>query len=324
MECSKCDIRVGDDERVMCTLCKCAYHYTCLKIGKRTFATLSSSKDKKYICPPCKNKDDDSSDQSSQEQGHQQQETPQDQRQSKGQEVSLLSLHTMLKGIDMKLNKLDELETSVKYLSDKFDEFNGRIGRNEKDIAQLKREHCKQENDTTKLDKDVQMLTDRVRELEQINLSRNLEISGIKQLPNENLWSTIKRLGELTGSKTDVKAAVEDVKRVYAKTEKSPGPIIVTFKDTMEREKWIKARYQPNMNNADLFKTSNNDDKKERIYINEHLTVFFKGLLWAAKNKAKECNYKFVWVKNGRIMARKSEETKYIRINNAEDVKKMG
>lgn len=50
----------------------------------------------------------------------------------------------------------------------------------------------------------------------------------------------------------------------------------------------------------------NKDNKENKfIYINDHLTAFNRRLLWSAKTKAKECGWKFVWVRSGMICAKK-------------------
>ncbi|XP_075167642.1 uncharacterized protein LOC142239750 [Haematobia irritans] len=56
------------------------------------------------------------------------------------------------------------------------------------------------------------------------------------------------------------------------------------------------------------------------IYINDQLTATNRRLLWLAKTKAKESGWKYIWVKNGMIFARKSEHTNAILINNNSDI----
>ena len=46
-----------------------------------------------------------------------------------------------------------------------------------------------------------------------------------------------------------------------------------------------------------------------RIFIYAQLCPELKQLRWKAKQKAKEMNWKFVWVKNGYLYAKKSEES---------------
>ena len=53
---------------------------------------------------------------------------------------------------------------------------------------------------------------------------------------------------------------------------------------------------------------------KKPIYVLEHLSPAIKSLHAAARIKAKEIGYRFVWVKGGNVYMRKSEDTAYKHI----------
>lgn len=53
------------------------------------------------------------------------------------------------------------------------------------------------------------------------------------------------------------------------------------------------------------------------LYINDQLTFNNRRLLWLAKAKAKEAKWKFVWVRNDTIFARKNENSTLFVINNS-------
>lgn len=67
----------------------------------------------------------------------------------------------------------------------------------------------------------------------------------------------------------------------------------------------------------------NKDSSVKFIYINDQLTFNNRKLLWIAKTKAHEANWKYVWVKNGNIFARKIENAPSIIINNATDIESI-
>lgn len=56
------------------------------------------------------------------------------------------------------------------------------------------------------------------------------------------------------------------------------------------------------------------------VYVNDELTPTYRRLLWLAKTKAKENGWKYVWVKNGHIFARRNENSHQTIINNAADI----
>lgn len=61
----------------------------------------------------------------------------------------------------------------------------------------------------------------------------------------------------------------------------------------------------------------NNISSPKYIYLNDQITYNNRQLLWIAKTKANEARWKFVWVKNGNIFARKKENSSPIIINRA-------
>lgn len=63
--------------------------------------------------------------------------------------------------------------------------------------------------------------------------------------------------------------------------------------------------------------------RNERIFVDENLTRAPKQLLSSAKQRAKEKVYKFVGVKNGKILVRQSEQRAANRIENDADLLKI-
>lgn len=59
------------------------------------------------------------------------------------------------------------------------------------------------------------------------------------------------------------------------------------------------------------------------IYIVEDLSPSNKALHAATRIKAKEKNYKYVWLRNGKIFVKKSDGSDYILIKNMNDLNKL-
>lgn len=64
----------------------------------------------------------------------------------------------------------------------------------------------------------------------------------------------------------------------------------------------------------------NTEHQTNYIYVNDQLTFNNRRLLWLAKTKAKEANWRFVWIRNGSIFARKNENSPLFLIKNTADV----
>lgn len=64
----------------------------------------------------------------------------------------------------------------------------------------------------------------------------------------------------------------------------------------------------------------NKNNTTNYIFINDQLTPHNRRMLWLAKTKASESKWDFVWVRNGNIIAKKTENSTPIIIYNASDI----
>lgn len=61
------------------------------------------------------------------------------------------------------------------------------------------------------------------------------------------------------------------------------------------------------------------------IYVNEHLTKYFRELMWQAKTRKTENGeklYKFVWFKDSKLLVRRNDTSKIERIRSNNDLYK--
>jgi hypothetical protein len=77
-------------------------------------------------------------------------------------------------------------------------------------------------------------------------------------------------------------------------------------------EDWISKR-----------KSLRNVDNLQGVYVNELLSSYFSELFWKAKMRCKEKQYKYVWVKYGRILVKKDPNSHTMRINDEKDLNKI-
>lgn len=59
------------------------------------------------------------------------------------------------------------------------------------------------------------------------------------------------------------------------------------------------------------------------VYVAKHLSRANKMLHAAARAKAKDLSYKFVWVRNGRVFMRKNETSHFIHVKNNEVLERL-
>ncbi|KAL1448088.1 hypothetical protein WDU94_015637 [Cyamophila willieti] len=124
-----------------------------------------------------------------------------------------------------------------------------------------------------------------------------------------------KKIGEL---EKELKQVKEDNKKMKEEFEESRErmntlaknkikPIVVRLSNTTVRDRWTAA-----FRAKQLF--------KEKLFINEHLTKTNQDLLYKAKNMKEVNGYKFVWVRDCKVMIRKNETSRIYVIRNVKDL----
>jgi len=93
-------------------------------------------------------------------------------------------------------------------------------------------------------------------------------------------------------------------------------PIIVRFISRKKRNALFKARKN--------FKDAKFDFLSSKgVFLNENLTPTNRQLLFQANKKRKDNQWKYLWTSNGRIFARKSDNSSSIQIKNECDIQKI-
>ncbi|KAH9645692.1 hypothetical protein HF086_003365 [Spodoptera exigua] len=286
MECQKCKkVLSKKGAHFMCQgSCQGTFHRSCVK---GLAADMKAGKNRIY----CNNCEDEGSDEEEVE-----------------EEVQ--DLEKILKDIQKKVSAipglkkhLDTIQQSISVLSDKYDtllfeheESKGKISKLEKTVANIN-------NRCVYLEKCNIALEQKLHEAEQQSLKQNLEIVGVEYIPGENLREIVTKIGDEIGVKSN---DIEWVKRnKQSKKENKPSPIMVGFKPSgiESREEWLVNRRKLIELNSSVFTGGSATNK---VYINEDLTKATKTLLWNAKRQLKGI-YKYIWVTNGKILAKKKD-----------------
>ncbi|PZC70416.1 hypothetical protein B5X24_HaOG216424 [Helicoverpa armigera] len=286
MECQKCKkVLSKKGAHFMCQgSCQGTFHRSCVK---GLAADMKAGKNRIY----CNNCEDEGSDEEEVE-----------------EEVQ--DLEKILKDIQKKVSAipglkkhLDTIQQSISVLSDKYDtllfeheESKGKISKLEKTVANIN-------NRCVYLEKYNIALEQKLQDAEQQSLKQNLEIVGVEYIPGEKLREIVTKIGDEIGVKSN---DIEWVKRnIQAKKENKPSSIMVGFKPSgiESREEWLVNRRKLIELNSSVFTGGSATNK---VYINENLTKATKTLLWNAKRQLKG-TYKYIWVTNGKILAKKKD-----------------
>ncbi|CAH0725472.1 unnamed protein product, partial [Brenthis ino] len=222
-------------------------------------------------------------------------------------EAIKIEIPTMLsKVIKSELSTLSQevhdLCKSVSFLSEMHDEMKVKIEELSNDNKSLR-------NENSVLQTTVTDLSDRINILEQHLRQENLELNGIPEHYNENIPNIIQKCANVIGHNI----ADDDIvhfTRVAKQNRKSEKPrsIIIKFKNIRRRDEFYSAVYRYNKTHPDnklntsLIGMSN---EKKPVYVSEHLSPANKALHAAARQKAKELQYKFTWCSVLYAIARK-------------------
>jgi hypothetical protein len=289
-ECFKCKIQfINIKDIIECSECKTVFHPTCTKLRTMDkFAKLGSRK-ATWKCDICKS------------------ETLSD-KTSEGEQTLDAFKDFITEFINSKFN---ELNLNIIALNTTVAELNISLQSVCAENERLK-VHCE------KLEVDNLKLQQTINELRQYSYSDNLEIVGIPETDNEDIYSVL----ESTARAIDVPFKREDISiahRVPSAKVKT-RPIIVRFISRSTKILWKdSAKTKGRLSSTEIHPNL----PKQSVYLNEHLTSYNKYLLGKAKGLAKNGDLAFVWVREGRILVRKSKDAPAKRISHDDDLLKL-
>lgn len=224
---------------------------------------------------------------------------------------------------DFKREMRAEIRTmnqSITFCSSTADDFKSALAELKTLTAEVKRtrEDCailRQENKdlTERLDK----AESKILELEQYSRLNNVEIKGLPLTVKDRAAEMALRIAQTIKIPLDL--ADIDIAHSVKTKNSNDANLIIRFTTRTKRNHFLEAAKKANLSTSDIDFTG----PKQRIYVNEHLTPHNKRLLGAAIGKKREMSWKYVWTKNGSILARKTETSDVIRINCQADLSRM-
>lgn len=217
-------------------------------------------------------------------------------------------------------DQINGFKDSLSFMSAQFDSLNSDMVAHNSTMKQLKTEN-------ELLRSEVNVLSNRVRQMDQLSRSTNLELQCVPEHRAENVVSIVRQLGQV------VKFPVTDGDISYcSRVAKSnpnstrPRTILVKFNTPRIRDSLLAATIQYNKDHPNEKLNTGTlglDDKKIAVFVTENLTMENKNLHAAARLRAKELNYKFVWVRGGRVYVRKSTDSEAVFIRSMDSLNKL-
>lgn len=213
-------------------------------------------------------------------------------------------------------SEIREMKSSMDFINAEFEGIKNKLTSGAAVDNALKTENEELRQRCLALEREVKENRRTIVQCEQHSRAYNLEIKGIMLNENEDLYETLRRLGEEISEPID-NSDVEICHRVRTR-EMSKQNIIVQFVRREKRDKVLAKARPKRLKNTDLGFSTN-----DPVFINEHLCPTLKRLLGKATAKKRIAGWKYVWVRNGKIMARKSENTDVVSIEHEDDLVKI-
>lgn len=211
-------------------------------------------------------------------------------------------------------HELREMKDSLDFVNKEYEDAKSKNEQLERENEALKEANKTLLDESNKAKKQLEEHEIRITASEQYSRNRNVEIKGVKKEDSEDLMKIVS----LIGNALEEQVTPDDIEvchRTKTRNESSHN-IVVQFKTRSKRDSLLlKARKtRLSMKNLD----ENNEESP--IYVNEHLCPVMKKLLGITVARKKECKWKFVWTRDGRIFARRDETSNVINVRSERDI----
>ncbi|CAK1554955.1 unnamed protein product [Leptosia nina] len=240
------------------------------------------------------------------------------------QELSSILTTKIKQLVTSELNILNDrvagFQDSLTFLNNQFEEMKSSLEEKNAVIDSLKK-------DNERLKVSVAELSHRLGSIEQHCRENNLLINGLPENRSENLINTVLQIAKTVDCPV-TSDDIHHVTRIAKSTDVSnrSRSVVVKLRSPRIRDvvlaavsKFNKKHQQDKLNSHHIEIGGN----KKPIYITEHLTATNNALFATARQKAKEAQYKFVSVRNGRIFVRKNENCQALLIQNRDTLNSL-
>lgn len=358
--CAACKEKLIGDDYMNCKRCAESYHYLCLNLSPAEVLSIESEARQNWMCPNCRNKQPKGDNSSSfvrpstptglaevtfnvtrRKLQNRPDLPPTTMMASPSDFVTRSDIQLIIReelrsamkevvsGINVTLNtrlnelkeKMDDFGETLSFLGNQFDAMKTELDHNTTMVNKLKIE-----NDS--LRSELNSLSSRVGLMDQMSRSTNFELQCVPEHKSENLLTIVKQLG------TIVSCPLTDSDIMYcSRTAKSnpttsrPRSILVKLSTPRLRDNLLAGAIQFNKKQSQDSKLNSStlgiDDKKIPVYVVENLSAENKHLHAAARLRAKQLGYKYVWVRSGRVYVRKSDTSEAIFVRNTDVLNKL-
>lgn len=232
----------------------------------------------------------------------------------------IVDMKKLLRDISGEMEKLlkkemEPLQHSLTFISDQLTDTIEKLAEHTDKIKKLENQNVLLQNQNKGLELRVAVLEQRSQDTDQKLLSNSLEISGVPAIPEQ----TPASIADKVASKLNIKSKdIQSARRLPGRQDKTGG-ILVELRNQIDRDQWILAAKQHEIKVGDLNMQTPIEAADSRIFIREALTINMKTLLFNAKQRMRDA-FKYIWCKDGRILVRKTDNSKVQAIRCLADI----
>lgn len=310
--CDKCGEKLPpENDFVLCALCKSKLHYKCAEIREAKWRIMPSETRSNWRCENCRSK--------SVSDNQELQIPTLSQPQISNQMLETLSsvIRNIIKEENASLvSKINEFQKSIEYYSDQIDKISNLMKNVAEENKSIKKECSDLQQKYKKLEQEYSEIKLSVEDDKLYARNRNILIEGLQETEGENVVDITLKIANCIGINNINKSDIQMAHRLNTKTTKKP--IVVQFSHRMVRDEYLQKAKSRRITST----TIHPNLASSPLYINEHLTPYYKALFYEAKNKRRNEQkiYKYVWVKNSKLFVRKTDNSPIIRIRSVSDL----
>lgn len=217
-------------------------------------------------------------------------------------------------------NEISEVIKTVEFIANKHEELRSEVSTLRSEVEELRSGNCT-------LKGYIKDLTLKIEQLDQETRECNMEVHGLPEHSGENLLSTAVQLSKIVSSSVIEKDIISCVRagKMNPKSTRA-RPIIIRLPSSHTRDhllasciKFNKAHPEDRLNTSHLGLGGG----KQGIFVEEHLSPTNRKLKAQARAFKKDKQYKYLWVRNGRVMLRKNDTSPAIWVRSEDSLKDL-
>lgn len=327
-KCDKCKVIINlrTSKAIFCDGdCKKAWHIAkCINISEEKYGEIVKNGEKSWFCGACKAKREKRRslliESTLNNNNNSNATTPKTASIPSNSQFSFdLPTTPQIITLDLLYNEIKSIKTEQFKLLHMFDSFKKTLNDYKVITENLVKENIDLKNDIKILHSKILNCENKFDKDKQNKLDNNVIINGVTEIENENIMDIVTNISkefEVNTNNDDF----EKIVRIKTASEKSglPRGILVIFKDKSKRNKLIENRKRKVYTD-----TIGMTGEKKQVFISEHLTKRKQYISKIARDKKRLGLIKYVWIKNGDIFVRSTDDSKIIKIKNINQLEQI-